>query len=98
MISYGPSLVLEASAITCAPLYSQRKDGRGCKRASGGRRLRGHLADGSVGLWEDDGRADAGVATWMGVRGWGRLSSRGERGENAEWHSADRRRPRALAG
>jgi gluconokinase len=26
MISYGPSLVLEASAITCAPLYSQRKD------------------------------------------------------------------------
>src|ERR1700675_1266011 len=26
MISYGPSLVLEASAITCALLYSQRKD------------------------------------------------------------------------
>src|ERR1700732_943970 len=31
MISYGPSLVLEASAITCAPLYSQRKDGRDAK-------------------------------------------------------------------
>src|ERR1700720_4063442 len=98
MISYGPSLVLEASAITCAPLYSQRKDGWGCKRASGGRRLRGHLADGSVGLGEDDGRADAGVGTGMGVCGRRRLSSRSERGENAEWHSADRCRPRSVAG
>ena len=37
MISYGPSLVLEASAITCAPLYSQRKDGWDAK---------GRVADG----------------------------------------------------
>src|SRR6266478_6760172 len=69
----------------------------GMQRVSGGWRWRGHLADGSVGLREDDGRAVAGVATWMGVRGWGRLSSRGECGENAEWHSADRRRPRSVA-
>src|ERR1700676_1558303 len=34
----------------------------------------------------------------MGVRGRRRLSSCGERGKNAEWHSADRRRPRSVAG
>src|ERR1700675_3813672 len=70
----------------------------GCKTVSGGWRWRGHLADGSVGLGEDDGRAAAGLGTWMGVWGWRRLSSRGECGENAEWHSADRRRPRSVAG
>src|SRR5258708_9918378 len=64
---------------------------------SGGWRLIGHLADGSVGLGEDDGWAVARVGTWMGVRGRRRLSSRGERGENAKCHSTDRRRRRSVA-
>jgi len=37
--------------------------GMGCERVSGGWRLRGHLADGSVGLGEDDGWE---VASWGG--------------------------------
>src|SRR6266404_3910546 len=70
----------------------------GAKARVGGWRLLGHLADGSVGLGEDDGRAVAGVGTGMGVGGRRRLSSCGERGENEEWRSVDRCRPRSVAG